>query len=89
VAARAEVPAGAAWLGPEELESAFQRIAKRADALISVSVGFINNYRKRVIDLEAKHRLPVMHTNPFFVPAGGLMSYSADVLDHSGGPPFS
>lgn len=67
--------------GREELENAFHDTAKRADALIVMSSGFVNNNRKRVIELETKHRLPVMYTNPFFVPAGGLMSYSADVLD--------
>ena len=56
-------------------------MAKRADALIVVSFGFVNNHRQQVIDLAAKHRLPVMYTNTFFVPAGGLMSYSADTLD--------
>jgi putative ABC transport system substrate-binding protein len=70
--------------GPDDLENAFRDIAKRVDALIVVSSGFINSHRDRVIKLEAKNRLPVMYTNPFFVPAGGLMSYSSDVLHQFG-----
>jgi putative ABC transport system substrate-binding protein len=66
---------------PDELENVFQVMAKRVDALIVASSGFINRHRKQVIDLAVKHRLPVIYTNPFFVSDGGLMSYSADNLD--------
>ena len=65
----------------DELETAFERIAKIADALIITSFGFINNNRKQVIKLAAQHRLPAIYTNQIFVPAGGLMSYSADTVD--------
>lgn len=47
----------------DELETAFERIAKIADALIITSFGFINNNRKQVIKLAAQHRLPAIYTN--------------------------
>ena len=64
---------------PDELERAF-RTAKQegAEAAIVVGVNFFIPQRKRIIDLEIKHRLPAMHTHVGWVPNGGLMSYTTD-----------
>jgi putative tryptophan/tyrosine transport system substrate-binding protein len=66
--------------GPNpDLEGAFQAAAKgRANALVVISSGMLNGYRKQIGDLVIKNRLPSMHEQSFSVDAGGLMSYSAD-----------
>jgi len=66
--------------GPDpDLEGAFQAAAKgRANALVVISSGMLNGYRKQIGDLVIKNRLPSMHEQSFSVDAGGLMSYSAD-----------
>ena len=66
----------------DDLEKAFQAARKwRAEALIVMALGvFITREdRLRFSELEVKSRLPVMHSAPEFVLAGGLMSYSADI----------
>ena len=37
------------------------------------------SHRERIVNLAAKTRLPGMYTDPTAVPAGGLMSYGADI----------
>lgn len=66
----------------DELDSAFEAARKgRADALIETAVGvLINNQdRERIVKLEVKMRLPVMHSERALVLAGGLMSYDTDI----------
>src|SRR5262249_17354907 len=38
-------------------------------------------YRKLIIDLAARHRLPTVYVVRYFVNDGGLMSYGIDYLD--------
>ncbi len=65
--------------GPGDLERAFRAAADGgAEALIVVGVSFFIPHRKRIVDLEAKYRLPTMHTHGRWVPMGGLISYQAD-----------
>ena len=66
--------------GPKpDLEGVFQAAAKgRANGLVVISSGMLNGYRKQILDLVIKNRLPSMHEESFSVDAGGLMSYSAD-----------
>src|SRR5262249_12533842 len=40
------------------------------------------NYSDVIIKLTARHKLPAVHFEHFFVAAGGLMSYGPDYLDH-------
>jgi len=69
---------------PYDFESAFQAARKgRADAIIANNAG-LNTYRARIVGLEIKTRLPVMHSDPFFVHAGGLMSYTIDISHQFG-----
>ena len=41
----------------------------------------VNSQRKQIADFAAKNRLPAILPFPEYVEAGGLMSYSASVID--------
>ena len=66
--------------GPNpDLEGAFEVAAKRrANALITVGSRQINGYRKQIVELATKNRLPSMFEVSVWVEGGGLLSYSAD-----------
>jgi ABC-type uncharacterized transport system substrate-binding protein len=66
--------------GPNpDLEGAFQDAAKaRVNALITIGSRQINRYRKQIVELATKNRLPSMFEVSSWVEAGGLLSYSAD-----------
>ena len=64
---------------PDNLEESFRTVAEGdAEAVIVVAVSFFIPYRKRIVDLAAKYRLPTMYTHPRWVPLGGLISYTTD-----------
>ena len=65
--------------GPHpDFEGAFQAAAKgRASALITIRDALINRYRKRIVNLAIKNRLPSMYEGSEYVEDGGLMSYAA------------
>ncbi len=44
-----------------------------------VGVSFFVPHRPRIVKLEAKYRLPTMHTHTRWVQLGGLVSYTTDV----------
>jgi putative ABC transport system substrate-binding protein len=68
--------------GPDELDKAFSAIAgERADALVVFPSPMLFAERKRIVDLAAKLRLPVISMGKEFVQLGGLMSYGADITD--------
>jgi putative tryptophan/tyrosine transport system substrate-binding protein len=47
---------------PDEIESAFDAAKKqRADAPVQIEAAFFEPHQQRIIDLAAKHRLPVMY----------------------------
>ncbi len=61
------------------MESAFRAAADGgAEALIVVGVSFFIPHRPRIVNFEAKYRLPTMHTHATWVSRGGLISYSTD-----------
>jgi putative ABC transport system substrate-binding protein len=66
----------------KDIDLVFSEIAeRRVDALIVLpSPMFVGEY-KRIVDLAAKTRLPVMYQVREFVDAGGLMSYGANLTD--------
>jgi putative ABC transport system substrate-binding protein len=65
----------------EELSETFKRIvAWRAGAAVWLS-GQSQALQPAAVELAATHRLPVMGTQPADVEAGGLMSYSSDVVE--------
>lgn len=62
--------------GPNDFENAFAAMAK-ADAQAVIVQGLFDPHRKIIIELAAKHRLPVMSGNRETAAAGALISYSA------------
>ena len=66
--------------GPNpDLDGAFQAAAKgRVNALITAGSHQINRYRKQIVELATRHRLPSMFEVSVWVEGGGLLSYSAD-----------
>ncbi len=64
-----------------DLERVFEQVAiKSIDALITLRSP-LGLYRKRIVDLVAKNRLPAMFHGRIWVDAGGLMSYAANLPD--------
>ena len=62
-----------------DFEAVFQTAAKgRVSALITITNGLTNFYRKKIADLAIKHRLPSMYERTAYVDAGGLMSYASN-----------
>ena len=67
---------------PDELDKAFSAIAdERADALMVFPSPMLFVERKRIVNLAAKLRLPLISMGKEFVQLGGLMSYGADIID--------
>jgi putative ABC transport system substrate-binding protein len=68
--------------GPDELDQAFSSIADiPADALLIFPSPMLFTERKRIVDLAAKHRLPIIAMGKEFVQLGALLSYGADIID--------
>jgi putative ABC transport system substrate-binding protein len=53
----------------------------QADALLTFEDSMFWLHRRRLAELEAKHRLPTMHDLREFVEAGSLMAYGPDLAD--------
>src|SRR5215469_5611883 len=70
-------------LGPKDIETAFRAAGmERADAgLMQVSGPVLNIYRKQLIDLAIKSRLPVIYNLRSHAEAGGLISYGIYLPD--------
>ncbi len=67
---------------PNELEGAFAAMTReRAGALLVLPHPFTFYHAKRIADLAAKSRLPVMYPFRESVEAGGLMAYAANAPD--------
>jgi putative ABC transport system substrate-binding protein len=68
--------------GPADFDGAFSKMTRaRAGALAVLPSAMFFNERKRLVDLAAKHRLPVVYMAREFVDAGGLMAYAPDLAD--------
>jgi putative tryptophan/tyrosine transport system substrate-binding protein len=64
---------------PQDIESAFRSaVRERAGAIMTLPGGFTGFYRKRIVNLAAKSRLPGVYNNARFVEDRGLMSYASD-----------
>ena len=61
----------------EEAIVAFARNVPKG-GMVVVGDSTTNAHRDLIISLAARHRLPAVYWNSFFVTAGGLMSYSVD-----------
>ena len=61
---------------PSEYAGAFQAASRaRSEALFVMDDGAITNHRRQILDLAAKHSLPVVSIYRDFAEAGGLIAY--------------
>jgi putative ABC transport system substrate-binding protein len=69
--------------GLTEIEAALGRFAGQPGVgLIFPPDTFTGFHHKRVVELNARHRLPAIYSFGYFPAAGGLVSYGPDVTDH-------
>jgi ABC-type uncharacterized transport system substrate-binding protein len=69
-------------LAPDELESAFDTArSKRADAVIIPGSGFLNLYRKRIVELAAQSRLPAIAMGGTWAEEGCLLAYGPSTAE--------
>jgi putative ABC transport system substrate-binding protein len=67
---------------PREIEDIFKTATDaRAHSLLVFAAGHLFGQRKQVAELAARNRLPAMYELREYVEAGGLISYSANLLD--------
>ncbi|HKH02112.1 MAG TPA: ABC transporter substrate-binding protein, partial [Bradyrhizobium sp.] len=67
---------------PSEIERAISAFARVANGgLIVTGSGLTNVHRELIITLAARHRLPAVYPNRYFVTDGGLISYGVDSID--------
>lgn len=68
--------------GPEEFEPAFESMVRwHAHALLVVTDSVFFIHRRRLAELEARHRLPAMQATRERVEAGSLMAYGPSLAD--------
>jgi len=68
--------------GPRDFDAAFQAaIRGRAGAMVMLSSPVFNTYRRQLVDLAMRHRLPVIMPFPFFADDGGLIAYGTDLIE--------
>ena len=67
----------------DETERAVTAIARSANGGMIVTPSPVASHNSnRIIALAARHRLPAIYAWRFYVAAGGLVSYGADLVDH-------
>ena len=67
---------------PQEIDHAFTAMTKeRAGALVISPDGMFGNQRRQIAELAAKRRLPSIMGGTAYPDAGGLMAYSANIVD--------
>jgi putative ABC transport system substrate-binding protein len=64
--------------GPNDFENAFAAM-KKAEAQAVIVQGLFDPHRAIILELAAKHRLPVMSGNQETTAAGGLISYGQNI----------
>jgi putative ABC transport system substrate-binding protein len=66
----------------DEIERAVSAFARSPNGGLIVTTGSsARGQRNLIITLAARHKLPAVYVNRFFVAAGGLVSYGADYVD--------
>jgi putative ABC transport system substrate-binding protein len=89
---RGQMQAGAASLGlqvqffvlngPVDFEDALDAAARgRAEAVVVLSGSVIGAHYRRLVEIVARRRLPVIYPDRYFVDAGGLMSYGPSIRE--------
>jgi putative ABC transport system substrate-binding protein len=64
-----------------EIERAVGAFAQAENrGLIVTASGFASVHRELIVATAARHRLPAIYSNRFFVSAGGLISYGPDLI---------
>jgi putative ABC transport system substrate-binding protein len=67
---------------PGEIESTITRFAQGSNGgLIVTGSAPAGVHRKLIIGLAARHKLPAVYANRFFIAEGGLLSYGTDFID--------
>jgi putative ABC transport system substrate-binding protein len=67
---------------PSEIERSVAAFARSANGgLIVTGSALVMFHRDLIIALAARHKLPAIYFERAFVPAGGLISYGADLVD--------
>ena len=65
--------------GLDELQKGFDSAAReRVDAVIVIEEAVIASYRRNILELATRHRLPAFSFYKEFAEAGGLLTYGAD-----------
>jgi putative ABC transport system substrate-binding protein len=65
-----------------ELERAIAAFARAGDGgLVVTTNAFVQNHRELIIALAARHKLPAVYFERFFVIGGGLISYGPNIAD--------
>ena len=65
-----------------EIERAVAAFARAPNGGLIVTAGpSAQRHRELIITLAARHKLPTVYHNRYFVAAGGLISYGADFID--------
>src|SRR5262249_34877652 len=65
-----------------EIERAITAFARASnDGLIVTGSALISRHRHLIVTLAAKHKLPAVYVERYFVAAGGLISYGPDFID--------
>jgi ABC-type uncharacterized transport system substrate-binding protein len=73
-------PVGVSSEDPHQLETAFSSmIQERSEAFIKLPAAELPSYRKQIVYLAAKNRLPAIYDDKQIAEAGGLMSYGTNV----------
>jgi putative ABC transport system substrate-binding protein len=68
--------------GPGDVEAVFDAVKReRLDGLVVMRDFVLITHRDRIVELAAKHRLPVMYGMREFVAAGGLMSFEPSLSE--------
>jgi len=68
---------------PDEIERAVETFARiPSGGLILTASGAAIRHRDQIITLAAQHKLPAIYWERFFVAAGGLVSYGANLIDN-------
>ena len=66
-----------------EIEQSVETFARSPNGgLIPVLSAVVVRHRELILTLAARHKLPAVYGERFFVAAGGLMSYGPDLVDH-------
>jgi putative ABC transport system substrate-binding protein len=72
----------------DEIERGITAFARRPNSgLVVTGTALTVVHRDLIIALAARHKLPAVYSFGYFARAGGLISYGADIVDHTGVPP--